>query len=609
MNVKPKVVIILIIVMITALSVQLFRGGVVLKFFSVDQVIDSDLKTSESSVVPDNYKKILVLNSKEDLGSVFIYENLERVLTMTKQNFNCLSIDSDEVEQTVKELDGDDLLVIATENIDKLKEPSIIKDYIENGGKVAFLIRSLYKDFDEIVGIKENNGFLENDIYGIEFNKRFFPSLDELKITSQKIPHSILDVKISDDTEVVASTAGVPLIWTHKYGSGKVIYVNSTMLMDKGNRGVLINTLSYIDDYFVSTVFNGKIVDIDDFPAPIKRGKDETIFEQYHMTNRSFYRLIWWSSMNNLASRYDLKYTGLIIGTYNLETVSPLPEFNNFAIDDLEYFGRKLFESRGELGIHGYNHNSLALEEEMNFDKYGYNPWESTETMEEGLTLVKDFIDKYYGDIKIYTYVAPSNVISKAGKIAVKNIFPDLLVYAGIYTGNDEESLLLQEFGKDKDVSGTYDFPRLSAGYLYSDGLMWDIYNGIAHYGIVNHFIHPDDLLDPERSQGTKWKDLDKNINRIFSSIHNNFSFLRDMTNKEAIDEFISQENLKVYVNKEENVINIFYENFVNPVYHYLYMKDEKIKFVEGGEFILIDEELGLYLIEGNEMSIKILLK
>ena len=94
----------------------------------------------------------------------------------------------------------------------------------------------------------------------------------------------------------------------------------------------------------------------------------------------------------------------------------------------------------------------------------------------------------------------------------MKNIFPDLLVYAGIYTGNDEESLLLQEFEKDKDVSGTYDFPRLSSGYLYSDELMWDIYNGIAHYGIVNHFIHPDDLLDPERSQGTKWKDLDKNI-------------------------------------------------------------------------------------------------
>lgn len=609
MNVKPKLIIILVTVMITALAVQLFRGGVVLKIFSVDQVIDSDLKTSESSVVPDNYKKILVLNSKEDLGSIFIYENLERVLTMTKQNFSCLSIDSDEVEQTVKELDGDDLLVIATENIGELQEPSIIKDYIENGGKVAFLIRSLYKDFDEIVGIEENDGFLENDIFGIEFNKSFFPSLDELKITSEKIPHSILDVKISEDAEVVASTAGVPLIWTHQYGYGKVIYVNSTMLMDKGNRGVLINILSYIDDYFVSTIFNGKIVDIDDFPAPIKRGKDETIFEQYHMTNRSFYRLIWWSSMDNLAVRYDLKYTGLIIGTYNLETVSPLPELNNFAIDDLEYFGRKLFESRGELGIHGYNHNSLALEEEMNFDKYGYNPWESIETMEEGLALVKDFIDKYYGDIKIYTYVAPSNVISKAGKIAAKNIFPDLLVYAGVYTGNDEKGLLLQEFEKDKDVSGTYDFPRLSAGYLYSDELMWDIYNGIAHYGIVNHFIHPDDLLDPERSQGTKWKDLDKNINQIFSSIHNNFSFLRDMTNKEAIDEFISQENLKVYVNKEENAINIFYENFINPVHHYLYLKNEEIKFVEGGEFILIDKELGLYLIEGNKMSIKILLK
>ena len=47
MNVKPKVIIILVVLMITAIAVQLYRGDVILKIFSVDQAIDNDLKTTD----------------------------------------------------------------------------------------------------------------------------------------------------------------------------------------------------------------------------------------------------------------------------------------------------------------------------------------------------------------------------------------------------------------------------------------------------------------------------------------------------------------------------------------------------------------------------------
>ena len=341
----------------------------------------------------------------------------------------------------------------------------------------------------------------------------------------------------------------------------------------------------------------------------IKFGEDETIFKQYHMDNKSFYRYIWWSSLSNLAERFNLKYTGLIIGTYNLDTQLPLMPFYELEIEDIEFFGRKLNEVRGELGIHGYNHNSLALEEGIDFEDYGYSPWESLTAMETGLLQLKGQIEELFGDIRIHTYVAPSNLITADGKLAVKNVFEEVEVFAGVYTGDGEKGLLIQEFGPDPDIEGVYDFPRLSAGYEYSQDLMWDIYNGIAHFGIVNHFIHPDDLLDPERSKGMKWDKLDQNLNNIFSDIYERFPFLNAYTNIEAIDAYKKYENVKVYVHHADDVINIDYESMLPPISHFVYLKDKRIVTIEGGEFLVIDQEMGLYLVISNQAKVTIKLK
>ncbi len=36
------------------------------------------------------------------------------------------------------------------------------------------------------------------------------------------------------------------------------------------------------------------------------------------------------------------------------------------------------------------------------------------------------------------------------------------------------------------------------------------IYNGITINGVFSHFIHPDDILDPERNHGLSWESLKK---------------------------------------------------------------------------------------------------
>ncbi len=609
---KKNFLYIVMIIIIVAIGVQLFRSGVFEIKFKVDQnrykTYTERFSPSEEPI--EEYQNILCIYSLQDIGDERLYNNTKNTFDMAKLNYSMELVSSNKLNEKIDKLDSEDLLVIATEKLNELKDYNKITSFINNGGKVVFLVRSYFEPFDDVIGIEENRGFYNDILYGFKFKKMIFPGLDSMKIDSKMIPNSSLNVSLKKDVEVLATAENTPIIWTRKYGDGELLYVNSTLMMDKVNRGLLLQYITYLPEFFITTIFNGKIVNIDDFPAPIRRGKTDIIYDEYKLKNRRFYRQVWWSTMYNLARRYDLKYTGLIIGTYNDNTKPPFPDLDERELEDIKYFGRKLSEIDGELGIHGYNHNSLALRGQADFNKYEYNHWESKKAMEEGLNILKTNINKIYGNIKIYTYVPTSNIISRDGKQAVKAVFEDIKIFAGLYTGLPEKGVLYQEFGKDPDVDGVYCFPRFSSGYMYNKDVMWSIYNAIAHYGLVNHFVHPDDILDPTRSNGKSWSKFENNINSIFKDIHSNFSFLRPMTNIEAYEEYIKNENLRVYTSKKNNSIIINYQEGSKPVYNILRLKnDNRILRVKGGEFHQIDSKRNLYLIEGNESIVKIRFK
>ncbi|WP_294152182.1 DUF2194 domain-containing protein [uncultured Selenomonas sp.] len=61
------------------------------------------------------------------------------------------------------------------------------------------------------------------------------------------------------------------------------------------------------------------------------------------------------------AKQHDLKYTGVIIETYGNQVKGPFHELvERTARDNVIIYGRELLRTGGELGLHGYNHQSLA---------------------------------------------------------------------------------------------------------------------------------------------------------------------------------------------------------------------------------------------------------
>ncbi len=603
MNSIKKLIAVVAILIFVGVLIQTYRIMYFSKFTNLKQKLPNE-KVNYMSVsdIPENYFRILLVKGPDDYTDEMILTNAIQTFKHAKLNYEIVSM-----KDFPDSINKYSMLVFATEDFGDFEKYELFRTYINNGGKAVFLTRTYDKEINYYCGINSNFTF-KND-KGIVFNERIFPGLADLSM-GDLIDHSILDVKLIDDVRIIAETKNKnPLIWTRDINKGRIVYVNSSMLEDKLNRGVLLQTITMGADIFLTSILNSKIFYIDDFPAPLKPGSDEVIQKYYGMTNRNFYKHIWWSDMYNLAKKYNLKYTGAMIGIYNLDVIPPFESFNNEDIKDFEFFGRKLVETGGEISIHGYNHNSLAMGEEIEFEDYNYRSWKSIENMEKSLKKLEKLIIKIFGDIEIYTYVPPSNLLPHSGKMAVASSLKDLKVFGGVYYGDKtQKGLLLQEMGRDPNYNDIYAVPRISSGYLYDKVLMWEIYNAVAHLGMFNHFVHPDDLLDYERSNNYNWKELFEGLNRIISEVNENHFYLRPMTSMEFIDFYQKYEKLEVYWYQNRNEIEVYYKNFAEPVYHYLRLKNRRIKEVINGSFTQIskDKNNKIYLVKGENKNIRI---
>ena len=170
------------------------------------------------------------------------------------------------------------------------------------------------------------------------------------------------------------------------------------------------------------------------------------------------------------AKRYDLKYTGVMIETYGAQVHGPFHELpGRAARDNVIIYGRELLQAGGELGLHGYNHQSLAPAG-YGEDVHGYVPWESEQDMIEATQELYRYAKSLYPGYEFRVYVPPSNVLSPEGKDAVKQAVPTLKIIASLYDGPPSEKAYYQNYKRNDD--GSYELPRISAGFRQHHALV-----------------------------------------------------------------------------------------------------------------------------------------
>ncbi|WP_281888884.1 DUF2194 domain-containing protein [Paenibacillus sp. YYML68] len=538
-----------------------------------------------------------------DTEGVKVFGNLVRALELAKLPWE--EVEAEDIEEL--EPRGWQVLVLCGEQVSEL-ELEAVKRYVSAGGRLAVLTRFLEPSWNELLGIRINEGYLNNTAYGIQFIKSVFPGYPSLPETNKTLSNSMLKVELNEAADVYAAVEKVPLLWTHSYGQGKVLVWNATGNTQKSVRGLLVHSLGLVTDSLVTAQVGIRSLNIDDFPSPAPDATNPIIAKEYGMSTADYYERVWWTDMERFALQYNWKYTGLMIGNYRNETTPPFASLVEEDAHVTRYFGSKLLRIGGELGVHGYNHQSLVTTEEPIPAYLGYKPWPNVEAMTLGLKQLAELAHYHLPEHELRTYVPPSNILGPTGKEAIAQGLPSVSILAGLYEDTGEPGVLVQEFGPDPDDDRFYSFPRMTSGYWLNDTSLFLQNDVIANLGLVHHFVHPDDVLDSRRSFGKGWGFLSSWFEDWMNALVKSYPHLEPLTVRDAVNKLSTYQDGTIRTYYTANEMTVVADQVPAPI-HYIVRAPSGLKPVAAAkDFSLfeVDAENRLWRVEASKSRITI---
>lgn len=546
-----------------------------------------------------NRENYLLIYDPADVQSVLTRHIVEKIIHEQKK-----SIQSVPFYQPVVIDSKCQGVVIATNKLKNLAAMTSIEQYVEQGGRAAIL-RNLQSELlpEEMVaqlGIASLGQ--EISVPGIRVTGDMFLGVQGFGFDSDIYTTAVTDVMLtSDAVPQVTSQEGHPIIWSHNSGQGKYIVCNSRERDDKNNYGIYTAILSQLKEDYIYPVMNMKLFFIDDFPSPVPEGNFERIYQETGLSTADFYRRLWWPEMLNNGEKYNVKYTGLIIENYGDQVKGPfMPLADVNARNSLIVYGRELLKAGGELGIHGYNHQSLAPAG-YGQDSLGYATWESQADMEESLRELKRYISDAYPGYEIHAYVPPSNILSPEGKAAVKNVFTDIKVYSSLWNGLATAKQYFQNFQLNAD--GTCELPRVTSGHVSASEKMWENYIVVNYNGVFSHFVHPDEIFY-EESDNLTWTMMKQGLTDLLSELQNRFGWLEPVTATEGYEKMKDYFQMDYRVTRSEDGIKINAWDFHQPL-TFILRTDKKIGSVTGGSAKRVQANAYVLTVTDGDFEIK----
>jgi hypothetical protein len=535
---------------------------------TVSNVVKSEVQNAiETSDVEQTNRKTLIIYNSE-------IQELANQAAQLKERLANMKLDSQLIkddEVTDKSYVGYDSIIVMSDDWEYSLEEQLYEliTFAENGGKVLFGVmpdstEGAYKGIYRSLGIMTYSSYAS--IEGFKFDRELMTGSKGMRFVDEAdygntciklaVDEQDCQVYMSSDGEV----ADIPLLWSKSCGRGNIVVFNSTGLGGRYFGGIFAGAMSVLEEDIVYPIINAKTIYIDDFPAPQYNTESEVIQENYNRSVKEFYRDIWWPDMQKAASVYDYNYTGLFITSYNNDVENyEIEEDSNF-----EYYGNSLLKNGFEIGLHGYNHQPLALAgftpKDMN-----YVPWNSKEDMNKAITALDKYAEKLFPNTNITVYVPPSNYLSPDGRDALSDVDLDLTVISGVYEADGNE--YQQDFGIAED--GIKEYPRLTSGMWNDVTTRLQYMCGITMYGVFSHFVHPDDILDPDRGKDADWDTLYTNYTKLLEGV-NEASPLRSLKASEAGEALAVYNNLEVELEYEENYIKGACDNFTGEAYFYI---------------------------------------
>lgn len=414
---------------------------------------------------------------------------------------------------------------------------------------------------------------------------------------------SSLSVSLRETAYVWARTgdAGTPLIWSNDCGSGHTVVCNIG-IYDKVMRGFYASAISLLGDATAYPVINSAVFYLDDFPSPVPSGDGTYIKRDYGLSIADFYTKVWWPDLQKLAQKYGIRYTGVMIENYE-DAVNQTEPARQPDTTQFRYFGGMLLQMGGELGFHGYNHQPLALWDTDYGTLYDYKTWKNKETLVASLNELIAFQDEVLPNAHGSVYVPPSNILSVRARKLIGTDVPRIKTIASTYFEDGTDLPYVQEFGVASD--GIVEQPRIVSG-----GMVDDSYMRLAavselnmHY-VSTHFMHPDDLLDPDRGAKEGWEIYKGGLVDYLEWLTKSAPDLRRQTGSECSGAIQRFSSVTVSVDTSADAWTLSLGNFHDEAWLMFRANNGEPGAVMGGELTHLTGNL--YLLKANDKTLTI---
>ncbi len=534
----------------------------------------------------------LLLVDSTDAASLLALEQYQQILSYIKVGYRTADLS----KEPLPELAPYRTCVALLKNLGVLGSDVIrLTDWVYAGGRVQLALtiakETCFMLIEQKLGILESS--YDNAVVdSIWFDAGFLVGGGQ----AYAIPDgydSAMRVALSERAHVVArlrNETGMPLIWWTDYGAGRFV-VDNFDVMERSTRGLYAASYALLEDAFAYPVLNAEAFYLDDCPSPVPSGDSSYILRDFHMPVEDFYSSIWWRDMMQLAQRWSIRYTGLVIENYGDETRSKTERQRDTA--RFQFFGNMLLHMGGEIGYHGYNHQPLCFTDEIDYGgALSYNTWPDEDAAAASLSELDRFIREQFATVNPSVYVPPSNVIGERGERMIAQRFPNITAIAGSYFSEEASFVRGQEFDKLSDT--LYAQPRVTSGEEIDDFTMLTALSELNLHAVNTHFIHPDDALDPDRGADLGWNALFAQLSGYMDWLFDAAPFLRRMTGSELTRVEAAYCDLRVKRTVTPSSLRLDMGDESVGCWFYVRVGGREIGRVEGGRLTLLSPSLGL---------------
>ena len=598
-----KLLIVWGVFLLIALVLFAERSGVTYSqvHFKVNYLAKEQTMPKKDALADEKKECLLIWNSESDV-SAEAKEVFDAVMLDMKVGTRAVDLSAQELPNLAEYKTA----VILLQTLDDLGDGLVdLMSWVEQGGSALFGVMPDKTGYLDVIAAKMG---IQSSSWEYKMVESIVPSEGFMLGGGQRYElsdpyESAQSVALREEAKIYAETGdeGVPLIWANDAGKGRIV-VDNIGVYERVLRGVYASSYSLLQSAAAWPVINSAVFYLDDFPSPVPGGDGKYIRRDYGLSIADFYARVWWPDIVQLAEKYGIHYTGVMIENYEDDTLSS-PQRQSDS-ERFRYYGGLLLRQGGELGYHGYNHQPLVLPDTDYGNLYDYHQWPNADAITAAMNELIAFQEEVLPYAKGSVYVPPSNIMSAEGRKVLAETVPQIKTIASTYFEDGTSLPYVQEFDVAED--GIVEQPRIVSG-----GMVGNTYMHLAAFSELNfhfvstHFMHPDDLLDKDRGAAEGWEVYKSGLEDYLSWLEEAAPDIRKQTGTECSGAVQRFSALTVSMQETEDSWQLGLGNFVDEAWLLFRANEGAPGRISGGTLTHLTGNLYLLKAENSTVTIE----